>query len=126
MSRDFRVTITDPASAGSVATVDWHRHRVRTFPHPRRGGHRGQRATRVYILDEQQLTPAQRLALCEGLADLFDAAAWEVDQDMRSKGILILADQCSVTVLNPQRWLLCRLPDTRLTDTGAGPPPPQH
>lgn len=105
MSADFRVQVTDPTRRAlwqqwigtdtvcvrTPIAVDVHIE--------------GKGPARAYILDEQQLTPAQRLALCEGVADRFGAEAWEVDQEMRSQGIVILADECSVMVLNPHRWL---------------------
>jgi hypothetical protein len=106
MSSDFRVTVTDPTRrelwrqwigtdtvcVRSPIAIDVHIE--------------GKGDTRAYVLDEQALTPAQRLALAEGLAELFGAEAWEVDADMRSHGIAILAEHCSVMVRNPARWLL--------------------
>jgi hypothetical protein len=106
VSADFRVTIHDPARRAlwqqwiGTDTV-CVRMPIRTRVHIE-----GRGEVDAFVLDEQQLTQAQRLAVCEGLADVFGATAWEVEQDMLGQGIVILAEHCSVMVLNPGKWLL--------------------
>ena len=103
--RDFHVTITDPARRDlwqqwiGTDTVC-----VRS-PIPERVIIEGRGEMRAYILDEKQLDPAQRFRLCRGIAAHFQATVQEVEQDMHSKGIVVLADHCHVAVTNPQRWL---------------------
>lgn len=106
MSADFRVTMHDEArrelwqqwiGTDTVCVRTPLRTRVMLDGHG---------PADAFILDEQQLSPEQQRALCEGIAARFQANAEEVDQDMRSKGIVILAEHCSVMVVNPGKWVL--------------------
>lgn len=106
MSADFRVTIHEPERWTlwqqwlGTDTVCVHSP-LRTRVHIE-----GRGDADAFLLDEQQLSPAQRLAVCRGLAARFQADMHEVEQAMLGQGIVILAEHCSVMVTNPGKWLL--------------------
>lgn len=105
MSADYRVTIHDPER--QALWQQWIgtdtvcvRTPIRTRVHIEGLGERD-----AYLLDEQQLTPAQRQALCAGIAARFHAPVEAVEADMLGPGLVLLAEHCSVLVINPARWL---------------------
>jgi hypothetical protein len=105
MSADFQVTITDPErrrnwllwlGTDTVCVRSPVASRVRIEGLGERLG---------YILDAEQLSEEKRLRLARGIAQTFRASLSGVVQWMMGDGIVILAEHCSVTVLNPQRWV---------------------
>jgi hypothetical protein len=103
MSADFRATIHDPErKALWQQWIGTDTVCVRT-PIRTKVSIEGRGNTDVFILDEMQLTQEQRTALCRGIAERFHAQPDEVEQDMMGKGIVLLAEHCSVMVINPAR-----------------------
>jgi hypothetical protein len=58
-----------------------------------------------YILDVGALDFDQFWRLTEHLVQAFASPIEAVQEELRNKGMPILAEACSVTILNPQKWL---------------------
>jgi hypothetical protein len=106
VSKDFVVTIR----GGTERAREWvelfgtTRVCVRS-PIPHRANLPGRPGALVYELDLAELTPAARARLVAYLAAKFGIPVAEVDLELEAHGVPILADDCSVAVHNPQRWL---------------------
>jgi DNA-binding transcriptional regulator YbjK len=102
--KDFTVTVTNPERA-----TDWQNILGRTTvvvqsPIPQRANLPGHHDSLIYLLDLEVLTTEEVDRLVEHLARRFDIPQSDVARDLREMGVPILADDCIVTVSNPQRW----------------------
>jgi len=59
----------------------------------------------VYMLDLAMITTAERTRLVNHLAARFQIDAAEVELLIDTMGVPILAQECTLTVENPQRWV---------------------
>jgi hypothetical protein len=59
----------------------------------------------IFKLALDQITPEQRARLVASLAQRFGYPESEVDSELDTHGVPILARDASVVVYNPQRWL---------------------
>ena len=104
MSKDFTVTITDPERAAEWQAVLGTTTVHVQSPIPTCANLPGKPGALVYFLDLDFLTPQQRVALVDHLAKKFGIDAADVRQLLPGMGVPILAENCVVTVANPQRW----------------------
>lgn len=58
----------------------------------------------AYMLDLDLITAEQRERLTEHIATKFDIPIDEVRAELDTEGVPILADDCTLTVTNPQNW----------------------
>ena len=65
----------------------------------------GKPDTLIYELDVALLTDEQRQRLVQHIADTFGLDMAEVDRDLDIIGCPVLAEDLTVTVHNPQRWV---------------------
>jgi len=61
--------------------------------------------SKVYFLDLGELTDEQYNRLIDHIAAKFSLDPFETAADVQKRGVPILADDCMVTVENPQKWL---------------------
>ena len=102
--KDFTVTVTNPERA-----ADWQAMLGSTTvfilsPIPVLANLPGKPHAQVYLLDLEALTPEQTDRLIAYLAQKFSIPESEVARGLPTEGVPILADDCIVTVLSPQRW----------------------
>ena len=105
MSTDFLVTVHNPERVAlwqSLLGTDTVP--VRSFV-ASLGHLAGREPEDVYILDAKALTLEQRHRLVAGLAERFQAEPAEVMATLDTPGIAIPKADCSIMVLNPQRWV---------------------
>ncbi len=102
---DFFVTITDPERAREFQEVLG----TTTVPvkslQPYLGSAPGQEGKIFYILDPGQLTDDQYLKLVRHLSKKFGLHPNQVREEMGKYGVPILAEHCSIVIMNPQRWI---------------------
>lgn len=102
--RDFGVIIHGPRGDEWERVLGTRTFRVRS-PIPSIADLPGKPGAQVYMLDLDEITPAQREALITHLAAKF-AIARELVAAEIDTGVPILDEDCTVIVHNPQRWLL--------------------
>jgi hypothetical protein len=103
MSHDFWVTITGERGREwkRVAGTDYF---PVLSPIPVMGDLPGIGLSRVYLLAIDQMEPNILSRIVAHLSGKFGMTAEETQAELDKGGIPILADDCMVTVLNPQKW----------------------
>ncbi len=104
MTSDFMVTVSGPRAA------DWEKVFGTTTvpvksPNPHPASLPGKPFAMIYELDIEMITPEQRRRLVEHLASRFGLTEHEVERDIERQGVPLLAEDCSVAIHNPQRWM---------------------
>lgn len=103
MSADFQVTIH------GARGEEWHRIAgTNTFPVrspiPVLADLPGRDNARVFLLDLELIEVEVKAKIVAHLSTKFGLRPEEAEEEIRRIGIPILEDECSVMVLNPQRW----------------------
>ncbi len=104
MASDFMVTVHGERAKDWEAVFGTTTLPVRA-PHPYPASVPGKGFTMVYDLDLDLVTPEQRERLVGHLATRFGLTEREVERDIERQGVPLLAEDCSVAVQNPQRWM---------------------
>lgn len=102
--KDFTVTVTNPERAADWQSILGRTTVVVCSPIPSRANLPGHPDTLIYMLDLDVLTAEETDRLVTFIAQRFHIAEADVARDLRLQGVPILADDCTVTVWNPQRW----------------------
>ena len=105
MSKDFTVTITNPERAADFERVFGSTTVYVESPIPQLATVPGLGEQRVYKLDLKLLSREQRLRLENYLSGKFVLTEVEVRDLLNERGMPILAQDCIVTVANPQKWI---------------------
>jgi hypothetical protein len=106
MSKDFRVTVNDVARREEWLAIFGTDTMCVESPIPENATLPGLDGTqRIYKLDLAELTDEQRARLVEHIGHKFGLEVDEVNELLDVHGVPILADQCSVIVHNPQKWV---------------------
>jgi hypothetical protein len=100
---DFWATVDGARGEQWKRTVGTNRFPIES-PLPIRGNLPGLGDREVYLLALDQLDAATRGAIMVELARSFGIPAAEIAEEISRVGVPILAEDCSVTVHNPQRW----------------------
>lgn len=58
-----------------------------------------------YLLDVASLSVDQFWSLTEHLVERFETSIDDVQEELRNKGLPILAEECRLAIANPQKWL---------------------
>ena len=74
-------------------------------PFPARANLPGHPNSLIYLIDLDQLKPEILDRLIKHLMQKFYVDQVEAEREIRTKGIPILDEDCSITIYNPQRWL---------------------
>lgn len=82
-----------------TATVDV------TTPVPFLANLPGRPRSLVYLLDLKSLTDEQRAALVARSAEHFNLTVEDTRAEIENVGMPILAEGCTITIHNPQRWV---------------------
>jgi hypothetical protein len=105
MAEDFKITVNDPEQAARFQAV-FGRTTVKVkSPIPEIANLPGKPNTQIYLLDLDLITPEERARLVQNIAERFGLPLATIEAELDSHGVPILADHCTVTVNNPQRWL---------------------
>jgi hypothetical protein len=104
MGKDFTATITNPERAAEweaiLGTTTIH---IKS-PIPTPASLPGHPETLIYELDLNLITSEQRQRLIQYLASKFAIPPYIVEYELPIHGVPILADDCTVSVANPQKW----------------------
>lgn len=104
MGKDFTVTVTNSERAAMwldvLGTATVH---VKS-PVATRANLPGKPNSLIYELDLEMITPEQREKLVAYIAQKFGIPSDDVAASLDDHGVPMLADDCIVTVVNPQRW----------------------
>jgi len=104
MAKDFTATIHDPERAAEWQAILGTNTIYIRSPIPESANLPGHPDALIYYLDLDLLAEDQRIRLIAHLAHKFGLAEAGVDAMMEEHGVPILANDCSITVRNPQRW----------------------
>lgn len=106
MAKDFTVRITNPQRAAEWQAVFGTTTVCVRSPFPHFGNLPGfSEPQLLYLLDLDEITPEQRLALVMHIAEKFSLPAEEVEAALDTDGVPLLAQDCTAVISNPQRWL---------------------
>jgi hypothetical protein len=105
MAEDFRVRVTNPERAAEWREVLGADIVCVRSPVPRRANLPGHLDALIYLLDLDLLTEEQRVKLVAHLSAKFGIPERRVAAELDTHGLPVLAQDCSVSVHNPQRWL---------------------
>jgi hypothetical protein len=109
MAKDF-TAILNPNDENADRVAEWKeilgsdRVHIKS-PIPTRGHLPGRGEAWTYELDLDLLTDDQRERLVQHLAEKFGYTAEEVKQALPRHGVPILADDITLSIANPQRWV---------------------
>jgi hypothetical protein len=104
MGKDFMVKIHNDERAKEWLDVLGTTTIYVESPFPTRMYLPGHDDAEAYMLDLDLITAEQRERLIEHIATKFDIPIDEVQAELDTKGVPILADNCTLTVTNPQKW----------------------
>ena len=102
-SHDFWITIHGERGEEWKRITGTDRFPIKT-PVPSLGILPGIGETRIYLLALDQMEPEIMHRILAHLAVKFGLTPEEDAEEIAKAGIPILADECSVMVLNPQKW----------------------
>jgi hypothetical protein len=106
MSHDFTATIREESERAADWTAVFGGCTIPIVsPIPQWASAPGVPAGLFYQVDMEAITPEQRARLVHHIAHTFQIAETEVDATLNEVGCPILADDVSVTVSNPQKWI---------------------
>ena len=104
MSRDFEIVVHGRRAEDLIHVFGSNRVCVRS-PVPHWAILPGIGPALVYEADLDLITLEQRARLVTLIAERFGLPETEVERELDAHGLPLLADECSVVVHNPQRWL---------------------
>lgn len=104
MSRDFKVTVFDPERAAEWQEIMGTTTLCVKSPIPSQASLPGIKTALIYELDLDLLTEEQLHRLVTHIANKFNYTPEEVKEALPIQGVPILADDCTVSMGNPQRW----------------------
>lgn len=104
MPKDFQVTVSGARAADFMAVFGTATVCVRS-PLPEVANLPGIGRALVYQLDLETIGEEERSRLVQHIAGRFGIPAGEVEREMDSHGVPILAEDCAVAVHNPLRWM---------------------
>lgn len=104
MTREFTATIVNEERAEEWARVLGTKTVFIKSPIPNMANLPGHPNAFIYELDLDELTDGQRSQLIAHLADKFGLPAEQVESDLEAHGVPILADDCIIGFINPQKW----------------------
>lgn len=105
MSQDFTATVRDTVRVAEWEAVFGDTNVCIKSPVPIVANLPGRPGVPIYELDLAQLTAVQRERLIAHIAAKFNIPADEVAADLDTIGVPILADDVTITIHNPQKWL---------------------
>lgn len=105
MSKDFICTIHDPDRAAEITNIFGTNQVYVKSPIPHPASLPGVGPTTVYELDLDTITPEQRTALLNYYAAKFQIDRQEADHLLEEHGMPIHTKDCTITIINPQKWL---------------------
>jgi len=106
MAREFQCRIIDPARKEMFVSI-FGRDTVSVIsPMPMRVELEGRGVEFVYMLDLREISPEEKARLIDALAETFGSPRQEVENDLNTRGLPIIASGCIVTVDHTSRgWL---------------------
>jgi hypothetical protein len=105
MGKDFRVTITNPEREEEFLKVFGRTTVNVESPIPHMASIPGKGRCRIYKLDLNLISEEEREKLVAHIAEKFKLNPEFVKAELARAGLPILADECTVVISNPQRWI---------------------
>ena len=104
MSKDFSVIVHNPKRVEDWMKVFGTNILYVKSPFSSLADLPGHPNTLVYMLDLDQYSDEQRQRLVQHIADRFHIEPSVVESELEATGVPILAEDCTCSIRNPQRW----------------------
>lgn len=105
MRPDFEIIVNDEARAREFQDIMGSNILPVKSPQPSMGTLPGMKGKKFYLLDVAKLTPYHCIKLARHLAETFGLEPDQVHDDMTKNGVPVLAEDCTVVINNPMKWL---------------------